>query len=225
MDFEPGTRAAGQDSPMSKSRLELFSDGVFAIVLTLLVLNLKVPVSHGLAALRDITPSLVVHAASFFLVGVFWMVHHGSLARVDRISNRSLFLNLLILFWVTLMPFAAENAADRPLEPLGASLIAFCCGAFLLSFLAFRLSVHSAIDDMPEMQQWRRRRVVTIYAMIAGNFACAALAWLSPWIGYAAALTTVALYLTLRSPPEAVQDFVRQAKAANRDERVSGSAG
>jgi uncharacterized membrane protein len=214
MDFEPGARLAGEDSPMSKARLELFSDGVFAIVLTLLVLNLKVPASHGLAALRDITPALVVHAASFFLVGVMWMVHHGSLARVDRISNRSLFYNLLVLFWVTLMPFAAENAADRPLEPLGASLIAFCCGAFLLSFLALRLSVHSTIDDIPEMQRWRRGRMLTIYAMIAGNFTCAALAWLSPWIGYVAALVTVFLYLTLRSPPEAVQDFMRKAIAA-----------
>jgi uncharacterized membrane protein len=224
MIYEPASGTARQDSPMSKSRLELFSDGVFAIVLTLLVLNLKVPTSHGLAALRDITPALVVHAASFFLVGVLWMVHHGSLARVDRISNRSLFLNLLILFWVTLMPFAAENAADRPLEPLGACLMAFCCGAFLLSFLAFRLSVHSTIDDMPEMQRWRRRRIVTIYAMIAGNFACAVLAWLSPWIGYAAALTTVVLYLTLRSPPEAVQDFIREAASPATEGAAVGDA-
>ena len=213
MDFEQANGLAWQDSPMSKSRLELFSDGVFAIVLTLLVLNLKVPASHGLTALRDITPALVVHAASFFLVGVLWMVHHGSLARVDRISNRSLFYNLLVLFWVTLLPFAAENAADRPLEPLGASLMAFCCGAYLLSFLALRLSVHSAVDDLPEMQRWRRRRLIIIYAMIVGDFACATLAWLSPWIGYAAALANVFLFLTLRSPPEAVQDFVRRMAA------------
>ena len=94
---------------MNKNRLELFSDGVFAIVLTLLVLNLKVPASHGLAALRDIAPALVVHAATFFLVGVMWVGHHGALARVDKISQRALLFNLLILFWVTLLPFAAEK--------------------------------------------------------------------------------------------------------------------
>ncbi|HEY7806733.1 MAG TPA: TMEM175 family protein [Croceibacterium sp.] len=224
MSIEPAKAPARGESPMSKSRLELFSDGVFAIVLTLLVLNLKVPASHGLAALQDILPALVVHAASFFLVGVLWMVHHGSLARVDTISNRSLFYNLLILFWVTLLPFAAENAADRPLEPLGASLIAFCCGAYLVSFLAFRLSVHSTIDDMPEMQRWRRRRLILVYAMIVGNFACAALAWLSPWIGYAAAVTTVLLYLTLRSPPEAVQDFIGKAASAEAEETAAVEA-
>ena len=224
MSIEPAKAPARGESPMSKSRLELFSDGVFAIVLTLLVLNLKVPASHGLAALQDILPALVVHAASFFLVGVLWMVHHGSLARVDTISNRSLFYNLLILFWVTLLPFAAENAADRPLEPLGASLIAFCCGAYLVSFLAFRLSVHSTIDDMPEMQRWRRWRLILVYAMIVGNFACAALAWLSPWIGYAAAVTTVLLYLTLRSPPEAVQDFIGKAASAEAEETAAVEA-
>ena len=114
---------------MNKNRVELFSDGVFAIVLTLLVLNLRVPASHGLAALHDVTPALIVDAATFFLVGVMWVGHHGALARVDKITHRALLFNLLILFWVTLLPFAAENAADRPLEPLGPSLLAFCCGA------------------------------------------------------------------------------------------------
>lgn len=198
---------------MNKNRVELFSDGVFAIVLTLLVLNLKVPASHGLTALHDITPALIVHAATFFLVGVMWVGHHGALARVDKISHRALLFNLLILFWVTLLPFAAENAADRPLEPLGPSLLAFCCGAFFLSYLGFRFSVHSTIDDHPEMRRWRRTRVSIAIAMVIGNFACAVLAWLSPWIGYGGALATVLLFLFVRSPPESEEMFVREARA------------
>jgi uncharacterized membrane protein len=198
---------------MNKNRVELFSDGVFAIVLTLLVLNLKVPASHGLTALRDVTPALIVHAATFVLVGVMWVGHHGALARVDKISHRALLFNLFILFWVTLLPFAAENAADRPLEPLGPSLLAFCCGAFFLSYLGFRFSVHSTIDDHPEMRRWRRTRVTIAIAMVIGNFACAALAWLSPWIGYGGALATVLLFLFVRSPPESEEMFVREARA------------
>jgi len=196
---------------MNKHRVELFSDGVFAIVLTLLVLNLKVPASHGLQSLRDIAPALAVHAAAFFLVGVLWVVHHGSLARVDRIGHRALVFNLLALFWVTLLPFAAENAADRPVEPLGPSLLAFSCGAYLLALLWFRLTVHSTIDDLPEMQRWRRRRLAIACAMVAGNFLCATLAWLSPWFGYAGALGSMLLFLLLRSPPEAEEDFIRRA--------------
>jgi uncharacterized membrane protein len=198
---------------MNKNRVELFSDGVFAIVLTLLVLNLKVPDSHGLAALHDVTPALIVHAATFFLVGVMWVGHHGALARVDKITQRALLFNLLILFWVTLLPFAAENAADRPLEPLGPSLLAFCCGAFFLSYLGFRFSVHSTIDDVPEMRRWKQVRVAIAVAMVAGNFACAALAWVSPWIGYGGALTTVLVFLLLRSPPESEERFIRESRA------------
>jgi uncharacterized membrane protein len=197
---------------MNKNRVELFSDGVFAIVLTLLVLNLKVPASHGLTALRDITPALIVHAATFLLVGVMWVGHHGALARVDKITHRALLFNLLILFWVTLLPFAAENAADRPLEPLGASLLAFSCGAFFLSYLGFRFSVHSTIDDVAEMRRWRRVRITIALAMVAGNLLCAVLAWFSPWFGYAGALATVLLFLILRSPPESEEKFIREAR-------------
>src|SRR5947209_1429603 len=198
---------------MNKNRIELFSDGVFAIVLTLLVLNLKVPASHGLTALRDITPALIVHAATFLLVGVMWVGHHGGLARVDKITHRALLFNLLILFWVTLLPFAAENAADRPLEPLGPSLLSFSCGAFLLSYLGFRFSVHSTIDDHAEMRRWRIVRLTVAIAMVVGNFACAALAWSSPWFGYAGALATVLVFLLLRSPPESEERFIREARA------------
>jgi uncharacterized membrane protein len=199
--------------PMNKNRVELFSDGVFAIVLTLLVLNLKVPASHGLTALRDITPALIVHGATFLLVGVMWVGHHGALARVDKITHRALLFNLLILFWVTLLPFAAENAADRPLEPLGASLLAFSCGAFFLSYLGFRFSVHSTIDDVAEMRRWRRVRIAIALGMVAGNLLCAVLAWFSPWFGYAGALATVLLFLLLRSPPESEEKFIREATA------------
>jgi uncharacterized membrane protein len=197
---------------MNKNRVELFSDGVFAIVLTLLVLNLKVPASHGLTALRDITPALIVHAATFLLVGVMWVGHHGGLARVDKITQRALLFNLLILFWVTLLPFAAENAADRPLEPLGPSLLSFSCGAFLLSYLGFRFSVHATIDDLPEMRHWRQVRIAIASVMVAANFFCAVLAWFSPWFGYAGALATVLMFLFLRSPPESEEKFIRLAR-------------
>ena len=134
-----------------------------------------------------------------------------ALARVDKITHRALLFNLLILFWVTLLPFAAENAADRPLEPLGPSLLAFSCGAFFLSYLGFRFSVHSTIDDVAAMRRWRKVRVRIAFAMVGGNFLCAILAWFSPWFGYAGAMATVLLFLVLRSPPESEEKFIREA--------------
>ena len=195
---------------MTKHRLELFSDGVFAIVLTLLVLDLHVPAAHGLAGLWQTVPALLVHAATFLTVGAFWHMHHGALARVTEVTSRTLLLNLVALFWITLLPFGARNAAGRPLDPLGASLIAASCGFYFVSILIMRLSAHSTIDDNPQMRTWKRGRLILGSAISMANIVCAALAWVSPWFGYASALATVALVLLLRSPPEAEQAFERQ---------------
>ncbi len=196
---------------MTKHRLELFSDGVFAIILTLLVLDLRVPPAHGLAGLGQIAPGLLVHAATFFIVGILWMTHHGALANVDKMNSRALFLNLVALFWATLLPFAARNAAERPLEPLGASLMAASCGAYFLSFVAMRLSLHSTVDDNVAMTVWRRRRMAIAASLILIDFCGAFLAWLTPWAGYAAAVITVSVLLLLPSPPEVAERFERQA--------------
>jgi len=100
---------------MTKHRLELFSDGVFAIVLTMLVLDLRVPSAHGVAGLWEIAPALLVHAASFLVVASFWIVHHGVLVRVVEINSRTLKLNLLSLFWF-LLSLATQYAPQRPLR-------------------------------------------------------------------------------------------------------------
>ncbi len=89
---------------MTKHRLEIFSDGVFAIVLTLLVLDLRLPQAHGAASLREIAPELVVHAGGFFIVGAFWINHHKVLTRITEITGSTLLLNLVALFWITLAP-------------------------------------------------------------------------------------------------------------------------
>jgi uncharacterized membrane protein len=195
---------------VTKHRVELFSDGVFAIVLTLLVLDLRVPAAHGLAGLIQIAPALLVHAAAFFMIGVFWLTHHGILARVTEVRSRTLMLNLVALFWITLIPFGAKNAAEHPFEPLGPSLISACCGGYLLALLAARLSAHSTIDDNPTMRAWRIGRIVIVSTIVAVDLLCAALAWLAPWAGYAASLATVAICVLLPSPPEVEQAFQRR---------------
>jgi uncharacterized membrane protein len=197
---------------MTKHRLELFSDGVFAIVLTLLVLELKIPTAHGLAALSEIAPALLVHAATFFAVGVLWMVHHGALARVLEIRTRTLLLNLFALFWITLLPFAAKNAAEHSREPLGASLMAASCGGYLASIVAMRLSAHSAIDDNPKMRRWRLGRLLLGSGIALVDFASVAASWILPWTGYVAALVTIVLLLALPSPAEVERQ--REQKAA-----------
>ena len=205
---------------MTKHRLELFSDGVFAIVLTLLVLDLRVPPSHGLGGLIEIIPALVVHAASFFIVGVLWLQHHGALARVMDVRFRTLLLNLLFLFWITLIPFAAKVAAERPLEALGASLISGVTGMSFLALLLTRLTAHSALDDNPRLAAWRRGRIVMLSALILMDLICAVGAWMTPWLSYAAAVGSMAWALALPTPPDVEQRLsARLPEPTKRDRR------
>ncbi len=190
---------------MTKHRLELFSDGVFAIVLTLLVLDLRIPAAHGLAGLREILPALLVHAGSFFVVGSFWVVHHGGMARITEIKSHTLLLNLLSLFWVTLIPFGARNAAQRPLDPLGASLLAATTGFYLASLMWMRLTAHSAIDDNPAMRSWRRFRITLVSVIVLADFGSAALAWVTDWPAYVAIFVSATFMFAMPSPPEVEQ--------------------
>jgi uncharacterized membrane protein len=192
---------------MTKHRMELFTDGVFAIVLTLLVLDLKVPDARGWAGAMEIVPALLVHAATFVIVGTFWYVHHGQYARVTEITTRVILFNLVMLFWITLLPFCAKTIAAFPADPLGGSLISADCALCKMSMVATRFSAHSAIDDNEAMHSWRRRRWAIAWALIVTDLLVAGLAWVNPWFGYGAPLATVAVFLGLSAPPDAERKF------------------
>jgi uncharacterized membrane protein len=193
---------------MNKHRFELFSDGVFAIVLTLLVLDLRVPEAHGLRGLAEVWPSLLVHTGSFVLVGVFWIIHQAGLERVTAFSVAGIRWNLVCLFWSTLIPFAAKNAAERPLEPLGPSLLAACTGLYILSMLALRLSLHSTLDDTPELLRWRRRRFTVFLILALTDILAAGLSWIVPITGYFA-VAAATLYVLIASHPAEVERRIR----------------
>jgi len=187
---------------MNKQRLELFSDGVFAIILTLLVLDLHTPAGHGLEVLAEVWPALLVHAASFLLVGMLWIIHHGSLERVTEMTALGLRLNLFCLLWPTLIPYGAKCAAERPLEPFGPSLMSAATGIFMLSVFLMRLNLHSTVDDKPELKQWRKRRFTTYFLLACGNLLGAVLAWFWPWAAYGAIAAISGFTLFASHPAE-----------------------
>ena len=90
---------------MNKGRLEAFSDGVFAVIITIMVLEMKVPQGASLDALAPMLPVFLVYALSFVNVGIYWNNHHHMLHAVERVDGRSLWANLHLLFWLSLMPF------------------------------------------------------------------------------------------------------------------------
>jgi uncharacterized membrane protein len=90
---------------MSKGRLEAFSDGVLAIIITIMVLDLKAPPDPGPAALRPLVPGFLSYALSFTFVGIYWNNHHHLLQAARHVDGRVLWANLHLLFWLSLTPF------------------------------------------------------------------------------------------------------------------------
>ena len=90
---------------MSKARLEAFSDGVIAIIITIMVLDLKIPSGTDLAALATVTPVFLNYVLSFVYVGIYWNNHHHLLHAVQRVDGGILWANLFLLFWLSLFPF------------------------------------------------------------------------------------------------------------------------
>jgi uncharacterized membrane protein len=90
---------------MTKGRLEAFSDGVIAILITIMVLELRVPQGASLSALREVVPSLLSYVLSFVFLGIYWSNHHHLVHLVERVNGGVLWANLHLLFWLSLVPF------------------------------------------------------------------------------------------------------------------------
>jgi uncharacterized membrane protein len=90
---------------MGKSRIEAFSDGVFAIIITIMVLELKVPDGKTFVSLAHLTPKFLSYIFSFIYVGIYWQNHHHLFHSVTKINGKVLIYNLNLLFWFTLIPF------------------------------------------------------------------------------------------------------------------------
>ena len=103
---------------MQKSRLEAFSDGVIAIIITIMVLELKVPHGVDLAALQPLLPVFLSYVLSFIYVGIYWNNHHHLLHATKQIDGRILWANLHLLFWLSLFPFATGWVGENHLAPI-----------------------------------------------------------------------------------------------------------
>jgi uncharacterized membrane protein len=103
---------------MSKTRLEAFSDGVMAILITIMVLELKVPHGTGLAALAPLLPVFLTYVLSFVYLGIYWNNHHHMFHASDHVSGGVLWANLHLLFWLSLVPFVTGWMGENHFAPL-----------------------------------------------------------------------------------------------------------
>ena len=140
---------------MHKNRLEAFSDGVFAILITILVLELKIPHGETWADLRPVLPVFFAYALSFVYIGIYWNNHHHMLAVTTRINGRILWANLHLLFWLSLVPFTTAWMGENHFAPLPSALYG---GILLLSSLGYFLLQSSIINDSRRKNRAYERR-------------------------------------------------------------------
>src|SRR6187455_793083 len=102
---------------MTANRLEAFSDGVLAIIITIMVLELKPPEHTELGALRHLAPDVLSYVMSFLYVGIYWNNHHHLIKATKRVSGGVLWANLHLLFWLSLLPFATAWLGRTEVKP------------------------------------------------------------------------------------------------------------
>lgn len=170
---------------LGSERVEAFSDAVFAVIITIMALELRAPQGHTLGDVRrDLLPGLIVYVLSFTLVGIYWNNHHHLLRAAQRISGAVMWTNLFLLFWLSLIPVLTEWLRDE----YSYSLPAATYGMVLLaSGFAYRLLIRALIRANGRDSAVAR----AIGSDVKGNIslviyaAAIPLAFVSPWISYA----------------------------------------
>ena len=166
---------------MRTTRLEAFSDGVIAILITIMVLELKTPEGHDWAALASLKTKLSAYVLSFLIIGIYWSNHHHMIHMTDRVTGAILWMNLHLLFWLSLIPFGTAWVGDTNLAPLptavyGAVLLFSGVAYYVLEATIIRSQgAHSRLKEAVG-SDWKGIASVVVYAVAI------AVAFVAPWI-------------------------------------------
>jgi len=166
---------------MSKSRLEAFSDGVLAILITIMVLELRAPAKAELDALVPMIPKFLSYVLSFIFLGIYWNNHHHLWQAVKTVNGAVLWANMHLLFWLSLVPFATDwmggsEFADWPVAAYGVVLIMAAIAYFILARVLITAHGRNSALAMALGRDGKGKLSIVIYAIAIG--AC----FLHPWI-------------------------------------------
>ena len=181
---------------MTKGRLEAFSDGVIAIIITIMVLEMKVPHGDSLEELRPLLPVFLSYVLSFVYVGIYWNNHHHMLHACTAVTGAILWANLHLLFWLSLFPFTTgwmgeNHFTAAPTALYGAVLLMAAIAYYLLQQVIIRAQGQESILKGAIGRDWKGKLSLVLYivAIVAAGrlawiaqafFVIAALIWLIP---------------------------------------------
>jgi len=204
---------------MEKSRLEAFSDGVFAIVITLLILDIRFPeveYSQFRATFVSLLPRILAYVMSFIIIGLYWVTHHNSMHAMKKTDRGFLWLNILLLLCVSFIPFPTSLLGRYPYQagPIiiyGITLIT--CNAVGYSMLVYvHYRPHLAVSEFNEKYL---RRHTPVYAVVNGAYLVAILiAHRFPLVSYLIYIAVVALLIVFL--PKVDDGINYQGKSSNR---------
>jgi uncharacterized membrane protein len=179
---------------MTSARMEAFSDGVIAVLITIMVLELKPPEEPALHDLRELLPQFLVYVLSFVMLGIYWNNHHHLLAATERISGAVLWANLHLLFWLSLFPFCTEwmgknHAAEVPTAVYGVVLLAASLAYYLLSRAIIAAQAPGSVLQRAIGSDRKGKASSGVYAVALG------LAFVAPWVSTALYVLVALLWL------------------------------
>ncbi|MEJ2106806.1 MAG: TMEM175 family protein [Acidiferrobacteraceae bacterium] len=179
---------------MGKNRLEAFSDGVLAIIITIMVLELKVPHGETLAALKPLLPVFLSYVLSFVYIGIYWNNHHHLLHTVHRISGGILWANLLLLFCLSLLPFVTGWMGENHFAAVPTALYG---AVLILAAIAYWILVRAiiAVDGKDSLlahaigRDIKGNLSIVIYGVAVGS------AFFNQWIAQALYVVVALMWL------------------------------
>jgi uncharacterized membrane protein len=179
---------------MSKGRMEAFSDGVIAIIITVMVLELRVPHGDELAALRPLIPVFLSYVLSFVFLGIYWSNHHHLLHAIAHVDGRVLWANLHLLFWLSLIPFVTawmgeNHFAAWPVALYGIVLLLAAVAYFILTRALIALHGRDSVLATAVGRDRKGKVSVVLY------LAALPLAFVSSWISCALYVLVAILWL------------------------------
>lgn len=179
---------------MGKNRLEAFSDGVLAIIITIMVLELKVPHGETFDALLPLVPTFLSYVLSFVYLGIYWNNHHHMLHAATRVTGLVLWANLHLLFWLSLFPFATGWMGENHFAPMPSALYGM---VLLMAAIAYWLLEQAIIASEGSSsflrravgRDWKGKLSPVLYAVaIVSTF-------LAPWVAQAIYVFVAILWL------------------------------
>jgi uncharacterized membrane protein len=179
---------------MEKTRLEAFSDGVIAVIITIMVLDLKAPHTTELAALKPMLPIFLGYVLSFIYVAIYWNNHHHMFHCTGQVTGGILWANLHLLFWLSLFPFTTDWVGENHLAAVPTAVYGFVLlmagvAYFILQRAIIAQQGKNSLLALAVGKDWKGRASVVLY------FAGIPLAFVSPWISNALYVLVALMWL------------------------------